>query len=241
MTFLRDLRAWSKLAMRRMPKPTVLMYHSIGEGEVNFTVAPSMFRRQLDWLAAHGWQVVPLDECVRHVEAGESGKFCALTFDDGYRDFLTAAWPELERRRLPATVFVIAGRVGETNRTSDGHELPLLTWDELADLRKRGVTVGSHALTHAKLTRIPVEEARRELTESKRLLSERLGLDEGVWLCYPSGKYDETIMGLARAAGYAGAVSVIPGHPDTTTDHFAVPRAYVHRDMGMTEFSALFV
>jgi hypothetical protein len=47
-------------------------------------------------------------------------------------------------------------------------------------------------------------------------------------------------MNLAREAGYVGAVTVVPGHPDSSTDPFAVPRAYVHSEMDLNEFAALF-
>jgi peptidoglycan/xylan/chitin deacetylase (PgdA/CDA1 family) len=216
------------------------MYHSIGENAAHFTVTPDAFRSQLTWLADHDWSVVSLSECVRRARAGETGKFCALTFDDGYRDFLTEAAPVLKEHRYQATVFLIAGRMGESYRNSQGVEIPLLTWDETASLARDGFTVGSHTLTHQKLSKLAAPEARHELTASRDLINSRLNTSGGLWLCYPSGRHSAETMSLAREAGYVGAVTVVPGHPDSSTDPFAVPRAYVHREMDLNEFAALF-
>lgn len=241
MTFLRELRAVVELVVRRKPQPTILMYHSIGNNTAHSTVAPDSFRRQMAWLSDNDWSVVPLDECVHRARSGEVGKFCALTFDDGYRDFLTEAVPVLNQHHYPATVFLIAGKMGESYRNSQGVEIPMLTWNETIRLKQDGFDVGSHTLTHSKLSKLGGEEARREITASRDLIAEHLAITGGQWLCYPSGRHTVETMNLAREAGYLGAVTVVPGHPDSLTDLFAVPRAYVHSEMGIKEFAALFV
>src|SRR5262249_19564615 len=81
----------------------------------------------------------------------------ALTFDDGFENFVTDAWPLLNRHRLPVTVFVVSEHVGRDNRWGGSEErgiptLPLLTWPTLRELAKRGVTLGAHSRTHVDLT-----------------------------------------------------------------------------------------
>ncbi len=68
------------------------------------------FRDQVDWLSRFA-NVVPLRESLRALSAGQPlpPRAVAITFDDGYRDNLDLAVPELERRGLPATFFLVPG------------------------------------------------------------------------------------------------------------------------------------
>lgn len=235
---LRELRAWAKLLMTgRRYRPTVLMYHSIGLNKAHFTVMPEAFRAQMAFLKERGFEVVSLAECLRRAKAGETGKLVALTFDDGYRDFLTDAWPVLRTYGFPASVFLIAGRMDADYEASGGEKIPLLSWEEAASLQREGAAFGSHTMTHPKLTKLPPEEARKELETSRDVLRQRLGL-EASFLCYPHGRNSEAIRAMAREAGYLGGLSVTPGHPGPDTDPFDVPRAYVHSEMGSREFEA---
>lgn len=245
MSFLRNaarsLRARAKLLVAGARfRPTVLMYHSIGRNGVHFTVPPEAFRRQMSWLRSEGFEVVGLEECVRRGRAGERGKVAALTFDDGYRDFLEHAWPVLEEFGFPSTVFLITGRMGASYTSSGGESLPLLSWEEAARLEGRGVSFGSHTRQHPKLTKVPEGEARQELEGSWTDLAERLERPSR-FFCYPHGRTSAALQEAVRAAGYEGAVTVAPGHPGPDTPPFAVPRAYMHSEMGWAEFRAGFV
>ena len=81
--------------------------------EPGMYVTPESFSSHLDWLVAE-FRVLPLHEIVARLGDGRSlpRGACALSFDDGWRDNLDHALPELERRGLPATVFVVTDRVG---------------------------------------------------------------------------------------------------------------------------------
>jgi peptidoglycan/xylan/chitin deacetylase (PgdA/CDA1 family) len=91
----------------------VLGWHNV-EGTPCFPSGPGEglrgFRDQVDWLARFA-NVVPLRESLRAVAAGRPlpPRAVAITFDDGYRDNLDLAVPELERRGLPATFFLVPG------------------------------------------------------------------------------------------------------------------------------------
>jgi peptidoglycan/xylan/chitin deacetylase (PgdA/CDA1 family) len=102
-------------------RAAVLMYHRVlpradalrGGVQPGMYVTPETFARHLDWLAER-FRILPLHEIAACLESGRSLSrgACAITFDDGWRDNALNALPLLERRGLPATVFVVTERVG---------------------------------------------------------------------------------------------------------------------------------
>ncbi len=140
----------------------------------------------------------------------------AITFDDGYRDNYTHAFPVLERLGLRATVYVSTAYV-ETGdcfpwvmRNTNGREphdddRPL-TWDHLHEMLRSGVfTVGSHTLTHPLLSGLDRASAHREICESKRVLESQLGVPVPTF-CYPAGDFNRETIQLVDQSGYAAAV-----------------------------------
>jgi peptidoglycan/xylan/chitin deacetylase (PgdA/CDA1 family) len=88
----------------------ILLYHSISESGDRFSTPPAVFRRQLETLADSGLRCVRLEDAM--TERGS----VALTFDDGYEDFLEQALPLLLRYGFPATLFVVSGQCGGPRR-----------------------------------------------------------------------------------------------------------------------------
>jgi len=95
----------------------------------------------------------------------------ALTFDDGYSDFLHNVLPVLECHGFTATVFLVADQVGRTNAWDARHGDPpraLLGWEEAAALADRGIAIGSHARTHRFLTELSGAEMEEEIRARRR-------------------------------------------------------------------------
>lgn len=189
--------------LRWMP---ILTYHSVGETEVPGDpwrgCARTRLVRHLDWLERHGWSAVPLELALRP-SPGE-GRNLALTFDDGYRDMLHVALPELEARALPASVFVITGRIGGW---SDAVHAPrrLLSRSQILELHARGVLVGSHSHTHRRLSTLPDEEIWDEVAGSKARLEDLLQAPVHVF-CYPHHDHDARVVAAVARAGYRCAL-----------------------------------
>ena len=76
-------------------------------------------------------------------------RLAVITFDDGFRDFLTAAWPSLSEFGFTATVFLPTGSIAGQRATFQDREC--LTWDEVRTLRREGITFGSHTVSHPSL------------------------------------------------------------------------------------------
>src|SRR4051812_6382958 len=115
----------------RAALPLVLMYHSVEAHDSDpyrITVEPRRFDRQLRWLRRRGLRGGGMGELLRARRAGRGAGLVGLTFDDGYRDFVTEAVPTLQRYRFTAPVFVVAAGIGAHNAWDEpGPRKPLMT------------------------------------------------------------------------------------------------------------------
>jgi peptidoglycan/xylan/chitin deacetylase (PgdA/CDA1 family) len=221
--------------MDRTSGPKVLMYHWVsgdpGERLRAWGVTPEQFESQMQYLSDEGYRVVPLDEVVATVRGKRpsSEREVAITFDDGYRDFLEHAAPVLRRFSFAATIFLVADRVGQTNSWDARHgdrPRPLMGWSEAAALAAAGMEIGSHARTHRFLPALSDQELEDEIRGSKRILEDRLGR-EMRFFSYPHGLHDERALRWVAAAGYAAGCSDIRGGNASGTDPLLLRRTLV--------------
>jgi peptidoglycan/xylan/chitin deacetylase (PgdA/CDA1 family) len=190
----------------------ILMYHRVGTDATPMpaitralTVSPSDFAAQMRWLHASGYHAITQGQLLGALLLGLPlpPRPVMITFDDGYRDVLWNAAPVLHRLHMPATAYVITGRIG-------GSDSSFLTWGELRQLERLGFTVGSHTVHHVDLTLEPPESAVSELVDSKRVLEQRLHRPVP-WFAYPAGRFDAAVVAEAAHAGYLLAVTTQPG------------------------------
>lgn len=206
----------------------ILMYHyvrtvtdptdTIGIG---LSVTPAQFAAQMQYLADAGYTTLTMGE-VRAILAGELAlpeRPIALTFDDGYRDFYTAAWPVLKRHNFKATNYVIADFIGW-----DAY----LTWPMIKELDASGlVEIGSHTRTHGDLRGMTKERRWNEIAGSKAILEEGLGRPVTAF-CYPAGKYNPEVVAAVRQAGYLTATTVEYGTRQNLEWNLELPRIRVN-------------
>ncbi len=156
----------------------ILMYHSISDGSGPTCIAPAIFVRQMAVIQECGFQVIALSELADWCrgERELSPRSLVLTFDDGYEDFASVAWPELKQRGWSATVFLPTGRVGgEADWDQGADHRPLMSWDTIAELAREGVDFGGHTIGHVDLTTLPRSVAQVEIVESKRQIEDHVG------------------------------------------------------------------
>jgi peptidoglycan/xylan/chitin deacetylase (PgdA/CDA1 family) len=224
-----------RLGQKRARLP-ILMYHSVSNDPEDrpvpyyrVTTTPYRFAEQMQWLSELGCIGVSLEEgLLRMTEGNLTGKrLVAITFDDGFRDFHTAAWPVLQRYGFTATVYLPTGFVRQRRTSFSGREC--LTWDEVRELRTHGIRFGSHTVTHPKLHEMASMQIERELTLSKKSLEHELG-EEVVSFAYPYAfpqedrRYKRTITGLLRQSGYRSCVTTVVGQSETFDDPFLLKR-----------------
>jgi peptidoglycan/xylan/chitin deacetylase (PgdA/CDA1 family) len=154
-----------------------------------------------------------------------------ITFDDGYRDVLWNAAPVLARLHMPATVYVISGRIS-------GADSSFLTWDELRALERKGISIGSHTVHHVELPRLSRADAYAELMNSREALQQHLG-HPVQWFSYPAGREDAATQRLVASAGYVLAVTTQPGSFQQADTPLALHRYEILGATGVSGLAAL--
>jgi peptidoglycan/xylan/chitin deacetylase (PgdA/CDA1 family) len=197
----------------------VLMYHSVAEVDVDprrVTVGPDRFTGQLRWLAERGLRGVGMTALLDRIEAvGHAEGLVGLTFDDGYADFATTAVPILAGFGFTATVYVLAGRLGEVNDWDrPAPEKPLMTAAEVRRVAAAGMEIGSHGLVHRPLPELSDRELVAEVTASREVLAEVTGRPV-TGFAYPYGRADPREVRAVIGAGYRHACGV--GRPRADT------------------------
>jgi len=218
-------------ARARLCGSVVLLYHRVGSPFVRSVVAgqyvlPSLFRRQLRAMIASGYLPVTLEAAV---DAATAERRFAVTFDDGYASFARRALPVLAEMGVPATVFVVVGAIGGTNKwdqlAGDRVE-PMMSKQEILDVSAAGVEVGSHTLSHPRLTQLSQRALEREVRDSKAVLEDLLGRVVTSF-SYPYGDWDERTRDAVASAGYRLAVATTRGVIRPSVDKLAIPRVNV--------------
>ncbi len=195
----------------------ILMYHSISDTPNDrLAVSPASFAAQMRYLAENHFRVVSLREgCLKLQASASLKRTIVLTFDDGYRDFLTTAVPVLKQRAFPATLFVATNQINRSER--------FLTTNDLHRVRSIGFTIGSHTMTHPDLTNLDDRTLAHELNESRTLIAESGGTFFS--FAYPGGTFTRRERDAVMHAGYDCAL-IVGGRwgNGSETDRFLLKR-----------------
>ncbi len=218
----------------------ILYWHRIAESHDPLAIPLRAFLRQLDAIEASGLPVVDL-YAASDDEHDAVAEGVVLTFDDGYRDVLELAIPELERRGFAATVFVVPGAIAG-NVQFDWYpagEMPaLIGWDEMRAVEARStIRFEPHTMTHPILPRVRREQADHEIRESKRMVELELGREARLF-CYPAGYYSTRDVQLVRDAGFKAALTCEFGtNPTPFAEPFELRRTIVEASDPLWVFS----
>jgi peptidoglycan/xylan/chitin deacetylase (PgdA/CDA1 family) len=212
----------------------ILTYHSVGARDHEMNVAPDAFRAQMEWLAAS-------QEVITLADAADAAPGVAVTFDDGYRDNLVNAVPILREFGIPATVFVVAGRVGQLlDHDTDPDTSRLMSWDELRELASFGVRVGAHSLTHRRLALLDERTQHDEIAGCADLLRQHLGKGIDAF-AYPFGTaadYSDTTIHLVQECRFRLAVSNRYGPNAPGADRWTLRRIWIDASDSLPTFQA---
>ena len=196
----------------------ILMYHEVTDQQPEelHAVSRTAFAAQMRWLHTAGYQTVALADWLQTASSArlrQTGKSIIITFDDGYRDNHTHAWPILAEYGFSATIFLVTGRMGHSSdwRSGSLSRAPLLTWQEARELAATGIRFGSHTVNHADLNAAPPAVAEQELRASRADLQQALGVAVD-HLAYPYSRFNAQVKDLARQAGYHTACSCPTGY-----------------------------
>lgn len=197
----------------------VLMYHSISDDPepahspyYKVCTSPRRFAEQMRWLKAAGWQGVTLSDGLNFLngETRPAGQPVAITFDDGFRDFHTAAFPALQQNEFSATMYLATAFVGDERKSFKSREC--LTWTEVKELAAAGIEFGSHTVNHPVLYQSSWAEIETELRDSKAILDQRLDQPTRAFaypFAFPQVDRDfrTRFLQILRAVGYESCVT----------------------------------
>jgi peptidoglycan/xylan/chitin deacetylase (PgdA/CDA1 family) len=222
------------------------MYHRIVEDKdlINShwtCVGAKQFRNQLELLDRWGFTPITFED-YRLFQSGELSlprKPVILTFDDGYLDTYTIAYPLLREFGVKAVVFVFADQKVKTNFW-DRHlklpEAPLMNRRQIVEMHEDGFEIGSHSLIHADLTHLSEDQAWEQISRSRILLEILLNAPVSAF-SYPYGATNEMLKKMATRAGYKIACSVATGPASFGDDPYEVRRIPILRTTGAGGFA----
>jgi len=212
---------------RKIP---ILMYHAIADvpwtnNDLLF-VRPAELEAQIKYLCDNGYQTITFED---FDNIGGYDKPIMLTFDDGYRDNYDILFPLLQKYNAKATVFMI------TNAVWDKRYLSIENLQEMAGSGL--VSVQSHSMSHAEMTKLGQDKLEYELAESKEYLEEITGKPV-IALCYPIGANNAAVR-AAATNHYQYAVTITYGKYICGNNAISMPRIMVKRGVGVNAFASL--
>jgi peptidoglycan/xylan/chitin deacetylase (PgdA/CDA1 family) len=164
----------------------ILMYHSISNSKSHgihpyyeTATAPLLFEMHMKFLYENGYHLVDLHNLPNYFtkSAAEANKRVVISFDDGFKDFLTDAFATLQLYGFSATVFLPTGFMGEKGLKFKGKEC--LSWENVRDLHAKGIQFGSHTMNHLMLYGREDSEIESELARSKEKIEMEIGTPIG--------------------------------------------------------------
>ena len=226
------LRKGKSAGKFRLP---ILMYHSIANDDESgvhpyyrISTSPGAFSEQMSFLSRNDYHVADLKDLNRLLNEGwQNKKYAVLTFDDGYDDFHTMAFPILAEHHFPATVFLPTAFIGSSNERFPGKKH--LTWDQVSWLSDRGINFGSHTATHPRLVSLGSEEIEHEIKHSKQIIANKLGKAIDAF-SYPfkfpdaNTRFKELLRNLLKKNGYTCGVTTRIGLTSRKDDRFFMKR-----------------
>lgn len=199
----------------------ILMYHHIkinidekNKIEVGLDLPPDQFELEMKTLVDSGYQSVSLPQIFNSTQ----DKKVAITFDDGYKDVAINAYPIMKKYGFVGTAFIITDSVGKDD---------YMTWDDIRMLHEAGWEIGSHTSSHPDLSKSRENKVIREVTDSKSKIEEEIGTTVSTF-CYPSGKYNDTVVQNVANAGYKYAVTTVSGTKNSSANPLRLKRVRIN-------------
>lgn len=215
----------------------ILTYHdfTIEEGS-SYDMNIVEFEKQMDYLVAHNYSVISLSELLKGLKGGQlPPKPVVITIDDGFKSNYTLAYPVLKKYNFPATLFIYTNFIEKNNGS--------LTWEEIREMTKNNIEIGSHSLSHYNLLKYKNNEnyetylarIRREIFLSKEILESKIG-SKVKFFAYPYGVYSPIIKNLVIQAGYEGILNANNMNNTLTVDPFSLNRQIIFGQNSFNSF-----
>jgi peptidoglycan/xylan/chitin deacetylase (PgdA/CDA1 family) len=215
----------------------VLMYHALEDeghpagatdpGEQLYILQVRQFQEQMEYLHQEGFRTFLLEELL--AMDGWPEKSVVLTFDDGHESNYTLALPILNEFGFKADFFITTGWIGTPN---------YLTEEQILELSKAGMGIGSHGVSHAFLSDLGAVDVEREMLDSRESLASII-CKQVTGFSAPGGRSSVTCEALARKNGYHFFATSFPGLLSKSLPVYCIPRIAVRYKMLPAEFAGI--
>jgi len=228
----------------------IIMYHNVDDEAMSeYWVDVDDFEMQMDYLEAYGYNAVTIQDIMDYCDDGDAlpPNPVAITFDDGYQNFYTHAYPILLDKGFKATNFLLTDFVAETpngrmTNTWDPPEAqynnPHLIWPEVIEMAQNDIAFPSHTKSHPKLSELNQAELVDELVTSKQIITDHLGVCD--YFSYPFGDYNPNVVNTVFESGYLAACDIDRDGSMFNTEtsyRFLMERLYVPSYMDINWFA----
>lgn len=230
-----------------------LLYHSVsqhrkGKKSHHFTISLQKFRSQLKFLHENNYRVLSVLEWYKSLRNQKKGsdRTVVLTFDDGYADNFYYVSPILKKYNFKATFYPICNHIDQNKKFPWLNEpnyplnanLPLNS-RQICQMDEEGMEIGSHTLSHTKLTQLSKQDSWKEIKESKDRIEEILGHSISSF-SYPFGAwfdFKSSHQSMVKKAGYKSAVTSIYGSNSYHTNMTLLKRIPVYYQETLESFA----
>lgn len=206
---VKSMASYQKPAEDAVVKLPVFNYHHIRSmpnvasstiTDRAFTVSPEGFEAHLRYLRDNGYKTVLPDDLADFFDTGAPlpSKAVMITFDDGRYGQYQWAYFLLKRYGMKAAFFITTNWIGRPD---------FMTWEQIKEMNDNGMTIGSHAMSHPHLSALVDADLSRELTDSKKIIEEKIGRKID-YFAYPGGAYDARVIEAVKTVGYRAATGV---------------------------------
>lgn len=226
----------SRKKVRKIP---ILLYHHVNEREnvdkVRFSIEPVEFEKQMKWLSNKGYQTISISEMVSYYtkELSIPDKPICISFDDGYYDNFSNAFPILKKYQFYATIFISTDLINGNN--SKSNDPKYLSWFNIHEMAREGFSFESHGCSHRSMIELTNEAVQYEALSSKQIIENKLQT-QVQYFCYPFGKTNDRINKLVEKNGYMGAFAGVRFNREGPKNLFEIGRIEIYHGDSMNSF-----
>ncbi len=205
----------------------VFMYHKFDVAKYPSTnIKKEQFQSHIEEFTKSKYNILPLNYIVDTIiNDGELPKnTIGVSVDDADESFINIAWPIFKENKIPVTLFVNTSTIVENNKN-------YLSWDQIRQLKKEGVTIGAHSHTHSHMPTLSIEEIKEEIEKSNKIFLRELG-EIPLLFAYPYGEADERIFNIIKDYKYKVAFGQHSGVINETSNLYYLPRFSLNEKYG---------
>ena len=205
----------------------IFMYHRFGETTHPSTnIRLDQFEAQIAEAISGGYNIMKLPDIVAALGAGRDlpDRTIGFSIDDAFLSVYTEAWPRLKKAGIPFTLFVATDPVDRAEKT-------YMNWDQIRELVKDGVTIGSQTATHLHMAASSAKRNAADLAKSNQRFQAELGLVPKL-IAYPFGEYSLAVRKVTRAAGFSAGFGQHSGVLHAGADFDFLPRFAMNEAYG---------